>query len=417
MEVRRTDVVLKANPSRVLLRAFTLVNSEERNRKIISRVLSLSEAEVEAELERVLEKFSHRHRDARRFFAERFQQNHFHLPEGGASLSEARQLLIGAYFTMEYSPEAAALFNPSLVWHPDQSGLPPGARRFILSLRATGEGHISSLVFRTGVITADNRITVDDPGRLYTQPHHELHKEGYEATFDEDVPLPERILFPFLPAEKKGIEDARFTMFRDEDGGLRYYATYTGYDGTHLTSMLLETTDFRKFRITPLTGAAVQNKGKALFPRKIEGRYAMLARQDNENNYLMFSDDLYRWENKVLIQEPRFPWEFVQLGNCGAPIETEAGWLVLSHAVGPVRQYVLSAFLLDREDPTRVIGHLKEPLLAPDETEREGYVPNVVYSCGAQVHGDTLVIPYAMSDTASRFALVNLPELLEALRE
>lgn len=302
---------------------------------------------------------------------------------------------------------------------PNQSGLPEGSRRFILSLRATGEGHISSITFRTGVVDTANNITIDPPARFVTLPdtiHHPSPAQSdYEAVFTPEQQLSERVIFPSAPSEANGIEDARFVQFHNDDGSVTYYATYTAYDGKAVQPKLLQTADFLHFKISTLDGPAVQNKGMAFFPRKISGLYAMLSRQDNENIFLMFSDHVHSWHNKEVIIEPQYTWEFVQLGNCGSPIETEAGWLVLSHGVGPVRKYAISAFLLDLNDPTRVIGRLQEPLLTPNENEREGYVPNVVYSCGGLVHGGELIIPYAMSDYCSSFATVDLNALLDEL--
>ena len=302
-----------------------------------------------------------------------------------------------------------------MIWHPVQAGIPKGSIRFILSLRATGEGHISSMGFRSGVINANNQIILDDQSHFVSLPHYKTTKDGYIAKFSPDQSLSERILFPFLPEEVNGIEDARFVHFGDDKENKKYYATYTAYDGNRIYSMLLETDDFLEFRIKKLTGPAIENKGLALFPRKINGKYVMLSRQDNENNYIMLSDRLDYWDNKTLIMEPEFPWEFFQIGNCGCPIETESGWLVLAHGVGAMRKYVISAFLLDLNDPTKLIGRLKQPLLTSNEEEREGYVPNVVYTCGGQIWGQSLVFPYAMSDYACSFAVVKLNELLHKL--
>jgi predicted GH43/DUF377 family glycosyl hydrolase len=368
-----------------------------------------------------------------------------------------------------------------MVWHPDQSGLEPGSRRFLVSLRATGEGHISSITFRSGTVDAECRIRMDEPTRFVTAPElvpntlydkklfhrklaelgvdgpfpgqiletlpeqftldalqlasrralqqnrpqrHELEpvvqgmltlaKANYEICYSPDHHVSERIIFPSSPTESNGIEDARFVQFVDE-GTVSYYATYTAFDGKVILPQILETDDFLRFRINTLNGPEVRNKGFALFPRKVRGLYAMLSRQDNENIYLMYSDMLHFWYTKELIAKPTYAWEYVQLGNCGSPIETEAGWLVLTHGVGPMRKYALGAFLLDLDDPSRVIGRLDVPLLQPDANEREGYVPNVVYSCGGLVHNRQLIIPYAMSDYASTFATVSLDEVLEAM--
>ncbi len=448
MDVKRTGIILKPTNSRVVIRPFE-PTSENRIEKIIARVSSLPEAEVERLLESVMREFRERHQRTREFFLHRFEQVRDHLLTD-RPLSESRRLLIGSYFTQEYALESAALFNPSMVWHPDQSGLPDGSRRFILSLRATGEGHISSITFRSGVIDAENRIRMDEPTRFVAAPdlvpnalydknlfyrkltelgingplteqvmaalgdrftlddlertlqnvlrHNRarqrefepiahtmlvLAKANYEIRFDPELNVSERIIFPSSPTETNGIEDARFVRFTHDDGRVCYYATYTAYDGRVTLPQMLETEDFLHFKVSTLNGPEVRNKGFALFPRMVNGQYAMLSRQDNENIYLMYSDMPHFWYSKELIARPTYPWEFVQLGNCGSPIETEAGWLVLTHGVGPMRKYALGAFLLDRDDPSRVIGRLETPLLEPNANEREGYVPNVVYSCGA----------------------------------
>jgi predicted GH43/DUF377 family glycosyl hydrolase len=399
------------------------------------------------------------------------------------TLSEQRELLIAAYFTHEYSLEAAALFNPSIVPHPDQSDLPTGSLRFILSLRATGEGHISSVTFRTGIVDAGGNITINEPTRycleaeqvpnasfekkLFERKMQELGLAGgfsrellqslgdiftlndlrasvgqleeklgafghdtevaarqtlifahsnYEVQFEPGTRLSERVLFPVTPSQSNGIEDARFVLFRNEDGTQTYYATYTAYDGRLILPQFIETPDFLHFRFVTLNGPAVQNKGMAMFPRKINGQYAMLGRQDFENIYVMFSDHPHFWHTAQLVVKPTFPWEFIQMGNCGSPIETEAGWLVFSHGVGAMRKYCIGAFLLDRDDPTKVLARTPEPIIKPDENEREGYVPNVVYSCGSLLHGRQLIVPYAMSDYATTFATLSLDDVLAALK-
>ncbi len=482
MDVTRTGIVLEPNNSRVVIRPFEVAN-ENRIEKILARVSALSESEVESQLEKVMQEFRERHQRTQEYFLHRFEQVRGHLLTD-QPVSEGRRLLIGSYFTQEYALESAALFNPSMVWHPDQEGLPPDCRRFILSLRATGEGHISSISFRSGVIDGENRIRMDQPTRFVAAPElvpnalydkslffrkltelgingpltdqvmaaladrftlHNLEhtlgnvlrhnrarqrefepiahtmsilaKANYEIRFEPELDVSERIIFPSSPTETNGIEDARFVRFTHNDGRFRYYATYTAYDGRVVFPQMLETEDFLHFKVSTLNGPEVRNKGFALFPRLINGQYAMLSRQDNENIYLMYSDMPYFWYSKKLIAKPTYPWEFVQLGNCGSPIETEAGWLVLTHGVGPMRKYSIGAFLLDREDPSRVIGRLENPLLEPNANEREGYVPNVVYSCGAVVHGNELIIPYAMSDYASTFATVPLEAVLNAMTQ
>jgi predicted GH43/DUF377 family glycosyl hydrolase len=480
MDVKRTGIILKPTNSRVVIRPFEMA-SENRIEKILARVSSLAEREVELLLEKVMREFRERHQRTREFFLHRFEQVRKHLLMD-QSLSESRRLLIGSYFTQEYALESAALFNPSMVWHSDQSGLPDGSRRFILSLRATGEGHISSITFRSGVIDASNQIRMDEPTRFVAAPDlvpnalydkalftrkltelgingpltdqamavlgdhftladlgHTLRnvlrnnrarqrefepiahtmlvlaKANYEIRFDRGLNVSERIIFPSSPTETNGIEDARFVRFTHDDGRVSYYATYTAYDGRVVLPQMLETEDFLHFKVSTLNGPEVKNKGFALFPRMVNGQYAMLSRQDNENIYLMYSDSPHFWYSKELIARPTYSWEFVQLGNCGSPIETEAGWLVLTHGVGPMRKYALGAFLLDLHNPARVIGRLETPLLEPNANEREGYVPNVVYSCGALVHGRELIIPYAMADYASTFATVPIDHVLNAM--
>lgn len=481
MELKRTDIILKPNNARVLFRPFELTD-RSRAMRVVARVMSLSDEEVERVLDAVLSEFHGRHQRLLQFFVKRFE----HLSDvmlTDSPVCESRQMLLGAYFTQEYALESAALFNPSMVWHPDQSNLAKGSKRFVLSLRAVGEGHISSITFRSGVIDKNHAIHLDAPTRFVTAPEPvpnaqydkalfakklselgvgdgftelvlspladyftldeleqsittvrrqnrqkaaefdpiatgiiALAKSNYETTFSPDQSLSERAIFPYSPTEMNGIEDARFVEFHDESGDRHYYATYTAYDGKVVLPQLLETEDFSHFRISTLNGPAVMNKGLALFPRKIDGMYAMLSRQDGENLYIMYSDMLHFWYTKHLIAKPTFPWEYVQVGNCGSPIETEAGWLVLTHGVGPMRKYSMGAILLDLNDPTQVIGRLCEPLLAPNETEREGYVPNVIYSCGGVVHNGELIIPYAMSDYASTFATVSLDQVLEKMQ-
>jgi predicted GH43/DUF377 family glycosyl hydrolase len=479
LTVQRTPVILHSDRTRVLLRPF-LGPTDARAARICAEVMALSEREVQALWAQVQAEFGQRHVRIQQFLERRFEQMRPSL--NLHDVSGERALLLGAYFSHEYSLEAAALFNPSIVPHPNQSDLPAGSLRFILSLRATGEGHISSITFRTGLLDAKANITINPPTRYCVEPeqvpnpsydksvferklqelqlagdfsraviqglghsftyqelgdsvhrtvkHFEkrdqeteaaarkllmLAQSNYEVQFAADSHLSERVLFPATPSQSKGIEDARFVRFQNDDGTHNYYATYTAYDGQMILPQFIETPDFLHFKFITLNGPAVKNKGMALFPRKINGRYAMLGRQDYENLYLMFSDHLHFWNETQLIFKPKFPWELIQLGNCGSPIETEAGWLVISHGVGPMRKYCIGAFLLDLEDPSRLIGRLREPLITPNENEREGYVPNVVYSCGSLVHGRQLVIPYAMSDSATTFATLSLNEVLAAM--
>jgi len=483
IKLLRSNTILKPDQSRVLLRPF-IPGDTERIDRIIARIILLPETQVGPLLDEVSAEFSQRHHQVHKMCLKRFEQvrGKHALPD---HLSDKRRLLIGAYFLAEYSLESAALFNPSIVPHPDQTGVPPEALRFILSLRATGEGHISSITFRSGIIHGDNRIEVDPPVGLLTEPRqipdsayekglftrklrelglngdftsrvmnrlgesfstkelrrsidseveqerqsdgilHEdfdaahgiwmLAQSNYQVQFEHEQQLSERILFPATPSQSNGIEDARFVLFHDEDGSNIYYATFTAYDGKVVMPELVETNDFLRFRFITLNGPAAQNKGMAMFPRKIDGQYAMLARQDNESIYLSFSDNVHFWNERKLLLKPKYPWELIQIGNCGSPIETEAGWLVLSHGVGAMRKYCIGAFLLDRDDPSQVIGRLREPLIQPNENEREGYVPNVVYTCGALLHGSELIIPYAMADHATGFATVPVDDVLSAM--
>ena len=357
-----------------------------RANHIVERVLALDPKVAAGLLADVLENFQGRHRNLLDTFEARADVMEQALAAHGVFSSVQRQLM-GAYFLNEYSFEASALFNPSMVPHPDQSEAPKGGLRFILSLRAVGEGHVSSLTFRAGTIAADGSLTVDPTARLASSPRVRLRipkpdGDEIELTFNPDEELSERVIFPVTDSQSNGIEDARFVEFSD-DGRKIYYATYTAYSGKAIRSELIETSDFLSFRMLPLQGTAARNKGMALFPRKIAGKYAMIARQDNENLYLIYSDDLYRWDGGQAILKPQFPWEFVQIGNCGSPIELNEGWLLLTHGVGPVRKYSIGAALLDKNDPSRVLARSVEPLLRPEPSEREGYVPNVVYTCGA----------------------------------
>ncbi len=483
IRVKRTGPLLEPDQSRVLLRPFNPGN-EHRVCGIVARIMLLPDHRVESLLGEIMAEFSQRHYQIERLFIERFHQIRPVLPPDG-QFSEQRQLLIGSYFLAEYSLESAALFNPSIVPHPDQSGVPAGALRFVLSLRATGEGHISSITFRTGMIHPDHRIEVQAPSGFLTEPRqtpnaryekglferklselgltndftrrvmHNLQdwfelkeldanihaalrqfdgagdasehqstadgvwmvaKSNCEVQFQPEQELSERVIFPTTPSQQNGIEDARFVRFQNDNGSHVYYATFTAYDGRVIMPELVETSDFLHFRFITLNGPAAQNKGMAIFPRKIDGRYAMLSRQDNESIYIMYSDNIHFWNERTVTLKPVFPWELIQIGNCGSPIETDAGWLVLSHGVGPLRKYCIGAFLLDREDPAKVIGRLQAPLLKPDQNEREGYVPNVVYTCGALLHNGHLIIPYGLADHATSFATVQLDDLIAAMQ-
>jgi len=389
-----------------------------RANHIVERVLALDPEAAARQLADVLENFQGRHRNLLRAFEARADEMEGALADHTAFTQVQRQL-VGAYFLNEYSFEASALFNPSIVAHPDQSGAPDGGLRFILSLRAVGEGHLSSLTFRCGLISADGTVSVDPTARLSSCPNIIKRTAGpngddVEVSFTSGEDISERVIFPVTESQSNGIEDARFVQFSDA-GRQVYYATYTAYSGRAIRSELMETSDFLSFRLWTLKGSAAQNKGMALFPKKIGGEYAMIARQDNENLYLIYSNDLYTWNGGQAILKPQFPWEFVQIGNCGSPIELDEGWLLLTHGVGPLRKYSIGAALLDKKDPLKILARLHEPLLRPDPSEREGYVPNVVYTCGAMRHKDKIIFPYAVSDTFSSFATIEIAALMEAM--
>jgi predicted GH43/DUF377 family glycosyl hydrolase len=396
------------------------LNATDKTRAnhIVDRVLALDPAAARSELAEVRENFQGRHRNLLETFEARADEMEEAF-DAHASFTKEQRWLVGAYFMHEYSFEAAALFNPSIVAHLDQSAAPEGGRRFILSLRAVGEGHVSSLTFREGTIAADGAVSVDPTARFASIPTVMNRKSGphgdeIELLFSPDENISERVIFPVTDSQSNGVEDARFVVF--EDGGKStYFATYTAYNGRAIRSELLETHDFLSFRMSPLTGSAAKNKGMALFPRRIDGRYAMIARHDNENLYLIYSDDLYSWNGGVAILKPQFPWEFVQIGNCGSPIEIDEGWLLLTHGVGPVRKYSIGAVLLDKADPSKVLARTREPLIRPEPSERQGYVPNVVYTCGAMRHNDRIILPYAVSDTFSNFATIEIATLLGVL--
>src|SRR5437899_10820914 len=424
--LNRQALYLRPDPARVIVRPFKPateprdLNPTDKTRAnhIVERVLALDSDAVAHQLADVLENFQGRHRNLLETFEARADVMEEVLATHG-TFSKTQRQLIGAYFLHEYSFEASALFNPSIVPHPDQSGIPAGSLRFILSLRAVGEGHVSSLTFRAGTIAADGSIAIDPTARLASSPRIGYRVAGpigdeVEVIFKPEQDISERVIFPVTESQSNGIEDARFVEFND-GGRTTYYATYTAYKSTAIRSELIETTDFLSFKMTPLHGAAARNKGMALFPRRIEGKYTTIARQDNENLYLVYSDDLYRWEGGQVILKPQFPWEFVQIGNCGSPIELQEGWLLLTHGVGPVRKYSIGAVLLDKRDPSRVLARSSEPLLRPEPGEREGYVPNVVYTCGAMTHNDQLILPYAVSDTFSNFATIKISALLHSM--
>jgi predicted GH43/DUF377 family glycosyl hydrolase len=424
--LHRQALYLRPDPARVIVRPFKPateprdLNPTDKTRAnhIVERVLALDPEVAARLLADVLENFQGRHRNLLETFEARADVMEQALAAHGIFSGVQRQL-IGAYFLNEYSFEASALFNPSIVPHPDQSEAPKGGLRFILSLRAVGEGHVSSLTFRAGTIAADGSLTVDPTARLASSPRVKLRVpksdgDEIELTFNPDEELSERVIFPVTESQSNGIEDARFVEFTD-GGRKTYYATYTAYSGKAIRSELIETSDFLTFRMSPLQGTAAPNKGMALFPRKIDGKYAMIARQDNENLYLVYSEDLHKWDGGQAVLRPQFPWEFVQIGNCGSPIELDEGWLLLTHGVGPVRKYSIGAALLDKNDPSKVLARSVEPLLHPEPSEREGYVPNVVYTCGAMRHNDQIILPYAVSDTYSNFATIRIAALMQAM--
>ncbi|WP_199141617.1 glycoside hydrolase family 130 protein [Pedobacter sp. ASV12] len=482
LPIQRKHIKVYPDPKRVIARFF--FNGDDRGRDVINKILTLSNEQVFNIISPLLQEYSKRHRNITKLLLRHckklkplFEKMEIDYKE----LEEHRRLLIGSYFTHEYSIESAAFFNPSIIEDPDQNDLEEGEKRLIISFRAVGEGHISSIVFRRALIDRHNNITVIPVGnyideaeiirnatynkKLFLEkglislinkdvleelntkladqfdyatlkqviaetqdkqpdPAKDIELEKvlwlsdsyYEIIFSMDTDISDRVIFPISEFERKGIEDARFTKFISDDGSITYYATYTAYDGHIIIPKLLKTKDFYDFTIGPLFGAGAQNKNLALFPRKINGKYAMLSRIDGVNNYIMYSNKINVWENPIKLQEPLYSWEFVQVGNCGSPIETEEGWLVITHAVGPMRRYCLSASLLDLDDPTIEIGRLSEPLLIPNPDEREGYVPNVVYSCGGIINNGELIIPYGLSDYSSSFASVDLKSLLDRLK-
>lgn len=483
LSIQRKPIRVNPDPKRVIARFF--FNGNDRAIEVIERVMDISEEIAFGIVSPLLQEYSKRHRNITRVLnrhCSKLKPLFVELNIDYDTLTVNRKLLIGSYFTHEYSIESAAFFNPSIVEDPDQTELEDGQRRVIISFRAVGEGHISSITFRRGLIDKFNNITILPAGNYIDEAEivrnavynkklffdkavitqinidvlHELegkldhHFEYanlrriildsqklqesdmkkleydkvlwladsyYEIVFSLDTDISDRVIFPISEYERKGIEDARFVQFTNDDGSSVYYATYTAYDGSLIMPKLLQTTDFYNFKIMPLYGAGAQNKNLALFPRKINGKFAMISRIDGCNNYIMYSDKINIWEKPILLQQPKFTWEFIQIGNCGSPIETKDGWLVITHGVGPMRRYVLGASLLKLDDPEIEVGRLSEPLLIPNSDEREGYVPNVLYSCGAIVHNGMLVIPYGVSDSSTAFAEVCLDDLLTKLKE
>lgn len=483
VSVTRKHINFQPDSSRVIARFF--MNGDERVIDLVNRLQAMDDKQVNLTLEHTLREFANRHRNISRIFFKHcanIQRIIEYMGISYESLSDERKMLIGSYLTMEYSIESAAFFNPSVIEDTDQMHLDNGEKRVIFSFRATGEGHISSIVFRRGILDQNNDLRIMPIGDhidMAEVTHKKLYNKGrfikkmkemrilerysniimedlpddfeyyalkknvnniladkkisgarrlaleeitwladsfYDVEFQRDSDISERVLFPISDSESKGIEDARFVRFAEEDGKEKYYATYTAFNGHTILPKLLLTEDFYTFRVMPLHGSGAQNKNLALFPQKIKGKYAMLARIDGVNNYLMYSNRSTVWNDPKIIQEPRFPWEFTQIGNCGSPLLTKEGWLVISHGVGPMRRYCLGASLFDLDDPSKEIGRLEEPLLVPREEEREGYVPNVVYSCGSLIHNNSLILPYAVSDYSSTYGVVDLAELFEAFK-
>jgi predicted GH43/DUF377 family glycosyl hydrolase len=482
VSVTRKNVKFLPDSSRVVARYF--MSGDERTKELVGRILAMSNQHVNLTLEQINREFARRHRNISYIYHKHYGKIRHIIKEmqiNEADLSEERKMLIGSYLTMEYSIESAAFFNPSMVEDFDQASLEKGEKRVVISFRATGEGHVSSIVFRRGIIDKDNNLRMMRIGDSIDKAEvshkmmfnkkrvlsklAEMHtldiyspimcdlpevfeysvfkdllrteltslniskekKEAYEEViwlldsfydiqFKHDSDISERVIFPVSEAESRGIEDARFVRFVDDDNSESVMGTYTAYNGHSVLSKLITTEDFYTFRVMPLHGEGSQSKGMALFPKKVNGKYAMLGRIDGVNNYLMYSLRPNEWKNPQIIQRPEYPWEYTQIGNCGSPLWTEEGWLVITHGVGAMRRYCLGASLLDLNDPSKEIGRLPEPLLTPLEDEREGYVPNVVYSCGSIIHNNSLILPYAVSDYSSTYAVVDMSELLEALK-
>ena len=415
-------IILRPDPARVVIRPFVPADDpapqdRPRAQRIADRVLALDTAELGIELDRVTAAVSERHSDLEEVFLRRYHEVNGLLIDHCA-ISRKQSLLTGAYFSEEYAFEAAALLNPSIVPHPDQMGTAQGDVRFVLSLRAVGEGHVSSIAFRTGICHANGSIVLDTPGLQTITPRIEMipggapDDPGVRLYCDKDHDLSQTVIFPVTVHQRHGIEDIRLVRFTDDDGNITYYGTYTAFSGEAIRQEILRTTDFKTFELTALRGDAAPGKGMALFPRRIDGRYAMLGRQDHENISLLTSTDLYEWKGGSTIVSPRWPWEYVQIGNCGSPIEIDEGWLVITHGVGPVRNYCIGVCLLDRGDPSKLLGRSTYPLIRPSPDQRYGYVPNIAYTCGAMVHGRMLVLPYALADSFTTFATVPLDRLL-----
>ncbi len=423
LEVFNHRLRLHADPSRVVVRPFHLAwqangSAPSRTERLVREVLAMSREQTRAELEVVLKDFEARHWQTRRVFMTRYEEIEDRLGIDGSAISDEKRQLIGAYFCHEYSYAAAALMNPSAVPHFDQTGMPEGSQRILMSMRAVGEGHISSIAFREGIITDKNELKLAPEPPFATATDT---SDGDEIAMPEgpvtvhrhrDSTLSGTVIFPITQAQSKGLEDLRLVQFTHDDGSLEWLGTYTAYNGSMIQSELMRTRDFRAFDLVPMSGSAARNKGMALFPRKIDGQYMMIGRQDGENLFLLRSDSLMHWEEGERLLEPHYPWELVQIGNCGPPIELDEGWLLLTHGVGAMRKYSIGAVLLDKTDPSKVIGRTHEPILAAADQDREGYVPNVVYSCGAIRHGETLFLPYGVADSSVAFAFIPIKALL-----
>ena len=417
---------LQAEPDRVVIRPFQIA-PEPRNlhatetsrvQRIVKAVLAMDMRTCQAELALVTKDFEQRHWQTRKVFMERYDQVRAELRLNEDGMREERKELIGAYFCHEYSYASAALMNPSIVPHPDQTGMGEGSVRVVMSLRSVGEGHISSIAFREGIL--------DDKGGFELMPRppfsvaarateHASEANGMTTTaerFDE-TSLSGTVIFPFTQQQRNGLEDLRLVQMLD-DG--KYYGTYTAYSGFNIASELMITSDFKTFQLKPMSGTAARNKGMALFPRKIDGHYAIIGRQDGENLFYLRSKDLLHWEEGKSLLAPVYPWELVQIGNCGSPIEIDEGWLMLTHGVGAMRKYSIGAVLLDKKDPSKVLARTAHPIVSPSDEDREGYVPNVVYTCGALAHGRRLFMPYGVADSSVAFGFIDLDHLLSAMQ-
>ena len=415
-QVHKIPIKLHADPKRVITLP-SVYPGLERVKNIYERIVNFSEEEIQAQLSDIFESFGHRHKKLEQIFFKNYNYFDGQYPET-LTLSPEQQMLLGASLTKEFSIQSAALFNPSMVPHPDQSGLNQNEKRFIISLRSTGEGHISSIEFRSGVVDNAGNLQLDACTEYALKGDVSNMQEGtdYTLTFPEDSDLSERVIFPQTEVESMGMEDLRLVDFHDEENQT-YLGTYTAYNGRAIKSQLLITKDFKEFEVKTLKGKAAQDKGMAIFPEKINGKYANVSRQGGENISIMFSEDLFKWDEVELLMIPKYPFEISQIGNCGSPVRTENGWLLLTHGVGPMRQYTISAALLDLDNPQKVISRLDRPLIVAGEEEREGYVPNVVYSCGGMSFENIFYIPYAMSDSTTGFAWLKMDELLNELEQ